>query len=194
MKRLTRMSAIFLFAGLSSCSSVNSVAPLDQQQIANLLDENSVSFHAKEKIAFDLPQPSYWQKLDLSSNHRGTPVAYIPRHENLGNWSERINTYIGSYALQPNLTLAQTIQMIAKRASNHCEHADTETFDETKSSMMYRINMTNCEQHENQVEIGKAMKGTDAIYILRYTAVMSRVSSKRVDEMHAVIQNAKLAK
>ena len=189
MKNLFLALSAFL---LTACSQVNSVTPFDNEQAAKVLQQNYTSQPTEQMVKLNLPNKNNWQKIDLSYENKGAPVILIPTNENVNNWSQSVRTKISAYINSPYITAKQVVQNDLNNARNHCQQATGNIIEESKNAIVYRLDFANCYDEKNQMQIGKAFNGKDAVYLVRYTALANQISSADIHAMSHAIQQAQL--
>lgn len=189
MKKL-RLLLTALF--LTACSSVDSLHPFDNEQAAKLLQQHMNTVPTKEKIALPLPNKRSWQKIDLSEGTLGTPLMLIPADETRENWTRSFQTRISGYMRHPNITVDQFAQQQINEAKEYCHSASGHIIHLSKDDCTYQLEISGCPYDKDQIQFGKAMKGSDAIYLVYFTATPAGVSNAEFEKMSGVINRARL--
>lgn len=186
-KILLSLSVIFI----TSCSSVDSMHVFDNQQAANLLKQHLNALPTQERIALNLPNKRNWQRIDLSYGTLGTPIMLIPTNEEPNSWTQSFRSRISGYRTNPTITPEQFATEQVNYAKENCAHTNGGMRESTKAFAIYQIEMSDCRDEQNQTQIGKAMKGSDAVYLVSYSAATS-VSMAEFDKMARVVKGAQL--
>jgi hypothetical protein len=181
-------------ATTSACSPVNSVSVFDQKQVEALIHENTTSKPAKEMVKLNLQNPTDWEKIDISTNQRGTPAILIPLNETTDNWSQKISTSNYAFLSIKSPMASRIVMREIDNAKQNCKHADAKILSETRLQIIYRLQSAGCPDQKDQMQIAKAFNGSDAVYIVRYAALTPAVSAKQIDKMARVIETAQLVK
>jgi hypothetical protein len=91
MRTITKITyTLLILSSLSACSPVDSLKPFDQEQATNIIKQSYTTQPAKQMISIVLPQPQHWKRLNQM------PAMLIPANETKENWTESIQTNIGS--------------------------------------------------------------------------------------------------
>jgi hypothetical protein len=191
MKKIVAMFSLLPCIFLFACADIDSVKPFDQQQAAMLLQQHTNFKPAANYIKISLPNKNNWQRIDLSFDKKGSPVMLVPLQETTTTWTERIDTYITGYNENADVTAKQfSVNAIAK-AHRICNNVSAQLLEQSTEYVIYRINSNYCSNHQATIQIAKAFNGSDAVYVVRYTALPS-IGEKQITAMTAVIKNAQL--
>lgn len=177
---------------LSACSSVDSVRIFDQQQAEYLIHQNRTSQPTQQRIKISLPKKSEWKKIDLSFGVLGAPVMLVPQNETRTNWSQSIRSNISPLIHSHHVTTIQFVQNKLFAAKQDCQKIEIIHLQQIAESVIYRINKMNCYEDKNQLQIGKAFKGRDAIYLVYYSAIDGKVNREQIHQLSQVIETARL--
>ena len=176
---------------LTACSPVDSTQPFDNQQAANLLKQHANVSPTKQMIALHLPNKRDWRRIDVSYGTLGTPLMLIPNNEDQQNWSESFRTRISDYVNHPGMTPAGFAEQQISYAKDHCAMANGSITQATKEYVIYQLEMSGCQEEKNQMQIGKALKGSDAVYLVDYSATTG-ISKTHFDRIAQVVRSAVL--
>lgn len=189
MKKIILTCALAII--LSACSPVDSMRPFDNQQAANLLKQHLNVVPTKQMIALNLPNKHHWQRFDVSYGTVGTPIMLIPTTENPQNWTESFRTRISDDNTHPGVTPLQFAQQQINDAKAHCVYANGDIVQENKEYAIYQLNMSDCQEEKNLMQIGKAIKGIDAVYLVDYSAT-ANISKSHFEQMARAVRSATL--
>ena len=195
MKKFSRIILVLGFTGLlTACSQVDSLQAFDHRQAAYMMHEHLNSTPTKQMIALSLPNKQHWQRIDLSYGTVGSPLMLIPSNESLPHWTESIRTYIRDYGNHPDMNFENFTEQQASEAKKFCTHVSGRVLQQTAEYATYQLDLSDCLNEPNQTRFGKAMKGTDAMYAVYYSAATNVVSSEEIAKMSRVIARARLVK
>lgn len=192
MKKLFLLSAITFAAALSACSPVDSLKPFDQEQAVKVIRQNMTSKPAQQRISLNLPHAKNWKRIDLSQANKGAPVMLVPIDETESNWKESIRTKIRPYATNPNMNANKLLQSIVNEYKENCTEASANIISQNDLYLTYRLNIENCVQEKNQIQVGKVFNGTDAVYLVNYTGLQGQIPVNQFKKMSSVIASAQL--
>lgn len=182
----------YLFTLLSACSSIDSTKVFDQQQAANLLHQGKTTQPTQQMIQIALPNKHQWKRIDMSLGTVGTPIMLIPSNETTTDWKESVRTEILAFMRDRDATAHKLVQSIITNAKHDCQQAKDTLLSQTDHYVFYRLDLAGCNEEKNQTQIGKAMTGNDAVYLVYYSAIAGEVSAKQLDRFTHVIKNAQL--
>lgn len=183
---------ILLLIHLCACSPIDSLKPFDQTQAAKLLLQHSIPIRTQQMIALTLPREQLWLNVDLSQNIQGTPRMLIPCDATIFNWTQSIRTMIWGYINDPSITAIKLVHNQILDAKNDCAqiHANIEV--NSTHYIIYHLQFSACRDRKNQMQIGKAFNGVDAIYLVYYSAITGQVTELQFNKMIQVIKHARL--
>ena len=190
MKHPILAATIFLF--LSACSAVDSTKTFDQQQAAALIHEGRTTYPTKQMIKLSLPNQADWKKMDVSYGTIGSPAMLVPNDESMQHWTQSVRTKIKAYREDPDLTADNFVQSEITRAKNDCSQVRTDYLALSTNTVTYQLSLSGCRNQQNQIQIGKAFAGSDAIYVVYYSAVNGQVSDNEIRKLASAINSAKL--
>lgn len=190
MKKLTLISTLLL----SACSTVDSVQVFDQQQAAILLKQQHQMYPTQQMIKLDLPDKNAWKKVDMSYGTVGTPIMLIPEQQTRETWTQSFRTQIRGRRQTPDITAKHFVREIISAAKANCPAADGEITNEQSNQLEYKLKIQHCDTEPDQIQLGKAFNGEDAIYIVYYTAKTNAVDTQQIVQNAHVINSAKLVK
>lgn len=193
MKKISYALVVPLYFSLMACSPVNSIHPFDDEEAAILIKSNMVAKPTQQMVVLQFPRGEHWKKLPDPLG-TGSMVVLFPQNENPAAWNEKIQTKISGFIYKPNLTVKTFAQMEMDQAEKNCFHVNDAIITQTPQSMFYRVDVSDCENNKNQTQFGKIFKGIDAIYLVRYSAIMGKVSKTQMMAMSQTIKNAELVK
>lgn len=174
-----------LVACLAACSPINSVAPLDEQQIRILLQNGWQKASAANMIAISVPQSQNWLKT-------GNPISLYPLGQHATNWCERIDTQMRSYAKQPNMKALQYAQYEIQRATQMCLQVNQEIKLVDKNAVVFYLSTDHCANEKNIQQTAKLFNGEDGVYMVRYSAMNQCVANAEFARMSRVIEKSYL--
>jgi hypothetical protein len=177
---------------LSACTTLDSVKPFDQQQAATLLHQGRTTQPTQQRIKLSLPNKQQWQRVDMSLGTVGTPIMLIPKQETPDNWNESIRTKIAAYVNDKETTAYKFAREDISLAKAACQQANGDILSVTDQHVIYRIDMSRCSNERDQIQIGNAFNGKDAVYAVYYSAIPSQVSATRIKQLTHVIETAQL--
>lgn len=177
---------------LAGCSPIDSLKPFDTEQADILLREQAITKPAQHRIAINLPNRNIWKAVDLSRNKQGSPLLLIPRYSDTTHWDESIRTFISPYRTYPDMTAKQLWQERVKEAQTRCDQVTSQPLLVTKQSVYYVLKATHCHGEKNTVVYGKAFDGSDAVYLVYYTADVARVTPTEIARLANTIRQASL--
>jgi hypothetical protein len=183
---------VILSFALAGCSPIDSLKPFDSEQADILLREHAVTRPARHRIAIKLPSKNTWKAIDLSRNKKGSPLLLIPRANDTTNWNESIRTFISPYRTYPDMTAQQLWQDKMKEAQIHCHHVTGHAIQTTTQSVYYVLRECDCQDGEDAVIYGKAFNGSDAVYLVYYTADVAHVAPAEISRLATAIKQASL--
>ena len=183
---------LILFISLAACAKINSVHPFDQQQAAILLEQYHVAKPSQQMIALPLPHPALWKKIDIAGITNGTRFILIPKNDSSVNWNESIRTQISGYANTPRMTALTLARKDIHLAVERCLRVNSYMLAEKPQYVIYQLDSANCKNDRDETQMVKVFNGRDAVYLIRYTAITTRVSSAQINRMSRIIQSATL--
>ena len=185
---------MFISTFIIACSPVDSLSVFDDKQVDALLHEHSTSKPANEMVKLDLPNKNAWEKVDLSSDQRGAPVALIPLNETIENWTQKISTQSVAILSVTSPSAHRIAMRDIDSAKQNCERVNARVLTDTNKFIVYRLEMGGCFRKVDQVQVVKAFNGSDAVYIVRYSVRGELVNAGQVEKMSRVIANAQLVR
>lgn len=191
-KLLFAFNTAFIVTFMTACSPVNSVEPFDQKQAETLLREHYTSARSEQMVALVLPQKNRWKKVDLSLEQKGAPVMLVPRYENTEHWSESIRTFILSNQNRPDATPKMAGQKQIENSRSTCQACYGGLINASDNSALYELHLSHCDDHQQEIQYGKTIKGKDAIYTVYYSADPAVISPNQLRRMQHAIQSAYL--
>jgi len=177
---------------MSACSPINSLQPFDQEQAALILKNDYVIQPAQEKIEITLPQEQDWKKVNLAESKRN--IMLIPNNADVNHWDQSIRTQIIAYFDEPKITAKKMVLSEMKYAHEHCNQVKAMLIKQTKKFIIYKLDIANCPNQANQIQIGKTFNGIDAVYTLYYTALTDKVPITQLKQMSHMIKTAQLVR
>lgn len=184
--------AMTTFSFLTACSSIDNLHPFDDEQAQIILRQNLVRKCAKHIISISTFNDRFWKRIDLSINKQGSPIMLIPCDQTPSCWYESIRTKISAYDCDMEMTAKKFVQTQMEEAKKYCSCVDAKMLAQTPQYVMYSLETRNCSDRKDQIEIGKAFNGSDAVYDVYYTAVNGQVSAKEINKMTYVVKSAEL--
>lgn len=182
---------VFSITGLllTACSPINSLQPFDQQQAELLLKNDSTIQPAEQKIEINLPQKETWQKTNMVKDKRN--LMFIPANESEQHWTQSIRSEAISYSDEPKMTAKRMVLNEMKYASEHCK-VNAVLTKQTTTFITYKLDLRNCDNQADQIQIGKAFNGSDGVYLIYYTAISGEAASSQLEEMSVAVKSAEL--
>lgn len=177
---------------LCACSTVDSLKPFDHEQAAHILKQNYVSKPTRQAIVLHLPNKKHWQRIDVSYKTIGTPIMLIPYDEDRNHWHESIRSSLANYIVNPNMTPEQFVAKRIKHAKTHCSVANATILKSSTQMVAYQLVMKQCDHEPDQLQIGKAMSGADAIYHVYYSVLASPTAEMALRNHAGIIESARL--
>jgi hypothetical protein len=177
---------------LTACSTIDSLRVFDNEEAARLLQQNSTSRPTRQRIAINLPDSNAWQRIDLSFGTKGSPIMLVPKQQTYADWNESVRTQIKAYYHFPDITAKDFVAQKIQQAKQECKHVEAQIITANKSYSLYRLNIANCRIVKNQLQIGKAFNGVDAVYVVYYAADLTQISDAEVKRMSGVIAATRL--
>lgn len=191
MKKISLLTLLSTFL-LAACSPVDSVQVFDQKQAAILLHQQYPMQTTQQMIKLSLPNKNHWKKVDMSLGTVGTPIMLIPENENMNNWTQSYRTQIRGLRHDAATDAHSLVRELIAKAKKRCTTTNAEILHEQAASTEYKLKITGCQNETDQVQIGKALNGQDAIYVVYYTAQIDSVKMKQIEQNTQVISAAKL--
>lgn len=177
---------------LSACSPIDSLKPFDSKQIMVLLNEHHTKKPTQQMIQIDLPHPESWRKIDLSWTGSGSPSMFVLSSESASDWTESIRTIMIPYADEPQLTPKKWLKAMQQHHNKHCKITTNTLQADDPNIIMFEFKMNDCDDRKAQMQIGKAFKGIDALYVVYYTVLINDINKKEINAMRNMIARAKL--
>src|SRR3990167_318059 len=183
------ISLLILCLMVSACSPINSLQPFDQQQAEMVLKNDYVIRPAAQKIELSLLQQD-WEDDHPDKNKRN--LMLFPRGESATRWTQSVQTEVVAYLDEPKITAKKMALNKMKYAYDHCRRVNAMIIKQTTTFVTYKVDMMNCDNQPNQIQIGKTFNGIDAVYTVYYSALSNQVSSSQLQEMAQMIKTARL--
>ncbi len=195
MKHISKIIALTSLAvSLSNCSQVDSTKVFDQEQAAYLLNQGSKSYPTKQLVKLSLANKQAWKKIDMSYGTVGSPFMLIPLDATRDSWQQSIRTKISPYAANPDMTADKYVETIIANAKKACQRVSTDHLELNGTTVLYQLSLFHCgDENITEVQIGKAFKGVDAVYVVYYTA-KSGTSEQQIRQTANTINKATLMK
>lgn len=191
---MKKISAIAIACSLTACSSVDSVQVFNQQQAAILLSHDHTMQPTRQMIKLPLANKHDWKKIDISYGTIGTPVMLIPTNETRDDWTQSYRTQIRGYRHSPGINAKKMAQQIMADAKQQCTQAAGEVIIDHPSFTEYKLKLSGCHEEQDQIQVGKAFNGSDAVYVVYYSAKTGRASNAEINKNAHAIRYAKLLK
>lgn len=192
MKKISCLASISLT--LTACSPIDSLKPFDSEQADTLLREHATTTPAQQRIALRLPQKNTWKAIDLSRNKQGSPIMLIPRDATTKDWHESVRTFISPYRANPDMTAKLLWQDNIKEIQARCAEVKSDLIAATRETVFYSLSQKNCRDDKDLVMYGKSFNGSDAVYLVYYTADPVFISGSEIARMAKSIKDAALVK
>lgn len=193
MKKITRLIITSASVSLlSACSPVDSLKPFDHEQAAHILRQNFTAKPTRETIVIHIPNKKHWQRIDVSYKTVGTPIMLVPCDENMNNWHESIRTSLANYATNPTTTPEKFVADRIKHAKAHCEITNATILKSSPQSVTYKLTLQQCDNEPDQLQLGKAIKGADAVYHVYYSVLASSTAETELRNHAGIIESARL--
>lgn len=175
---------------LSACSPINSVQPFDEKQAELILKNDYTTKAAQEKIEIALPNAEDWKKINVVKNKKN--IMFVPVNENSDHWTQSIRTQSIAYLDEPKITAKKMVLNEIKEAYEHCKQVKAMVIKQTPSFVTYKLDLAYCDDSPNQIQIGKAFNGSDAVYTVFYSALVEHIPSTELQQMSQTIKRAQL--
>ncbi len=118
----------------------------------------------------------------------------VPPGQNDEQWTESIITEIRPYLFDPDSTAKKYRQERIQLIKKHCQDVLVQSSESSAQTATFTLTFSNCDYENNQTQVTKAFTGSDAVYIVRYSALENTVKPTQLTKMAEVIKTATLVR
>lgn len=155
-----------------------------------LFTQNVVAEQAsKFQIVFDIP--SNWQSSYTKYDPDGYFNLYRPLNEDQS--VPMIQGILINYGKDIKTPLKESMQQLIDSQKNiGCQKQDYKTLSENNNSLIFTINLSECQNGIDLMQIYKVFNMEDGQYSISYSADPNKIDPKTIEAMKTVIINAKI--
>lgn len=147
---------------------------------------------ARQTVHTVLKNHNDWKMADDTFDKNGFSVSYIPKRENLSNWTESFRLVIIYYESIPGISAKKFRLIEVQNTKKNCKTATSKIIAQTSQYITYTLDVSGCHGEEPQSQIIKAFNGKDAVYAMHYSYLVHKVGKDAIAFNRNAIINSKL--